>query len=85
MFLGIGGTYTYKNNKLADEVLKAVPLEKIILETDAPYLTPEPLRGQINDSSNISYVIKKIAEIKEISESDVIKQTNINVKELFKI
>lgn len=85
LYLGIGGTSTYKGNDELRKVIKEIPLERLILETDAPYLSPEPVRGKMNTSSNIIYVIKNIAEIKGISEEEVIRQTNENVYNLFGI
>lgn len=82
--LGIGGVLTFKNSKLY-EVIEKIDLKDILLETDSPYLTPEPYRGQKNNPYNIYFVAKRIAEIKNISIDDVIKQTTKNAKELFKI
>lgn len=84
LYIGVGGTLTYKNNNILREAIKNVPLNRILLETDAPYLTPEPYRRDINNSIYIQYVISKLAEIKELSEEEVIKQTNKNAYELFK-
>lgn len=85
LYLGIGGTSTYKGNDELRRVIKEIPLDRLLLETDCPYLSPEPKRGKINTSSNIIYIIKNIAEIKGISEEEVIKQTNENAKKLFKL
>ncbi len=85
LYLGIGGTSTYKANSGVREAIKQVPLNKILLETDAPYLSPEPVRRSINDSSNIKYIIQNIADIKEISEDEVIYQTNKNCHDLYGI
>ena len=82
--LGIGGVLTFKNSKLY-EVIEKIDLKDILLETDSPYLTPEPYRGQKNNPYNIYFIAKRIAEIKNISIDEVIKQTTINAKELFKI
>lgn len=84
-YFGVGGTSTYKNNTSLQEAIKYIPIEQILLETDAPYLTPEPNRRKRNDSSQIKFVIKKIAELKNLSEDDVIKITNKNVKKAYKI
>ena len=67
--LGIGGVVTFKNSKLF-EVIEKLELTNIVLETDSPYLTPEPNRGKINESSNIPYIAQKIAEIKKVSLDD---------------
>lgn len=82
--LGIGGVLTFKNSKLY-EVIEKINLKDIVLETDSPYLTPEPHRGKQNNPYNIYYVAKKIAEIKNINIDEVIKETTNNAKELFDI
>ncbi len=82
--LGIGGVLTFKNSKLS-EVIKKIDLKDIVLETDSPYLTPEPYRGKTNDPSNVYYVAKKISEIKEIDIEKVIKQTTQNAIDIFDI
>lgn len=73
--LGIGGVLTFKNEKKLKEIVKEIDLKYLLLETDSPYLTPEPFRGQKNEPKNIEYVAQKIAEIKEISYDQVIKTT----------
>jgi TatD DNase family protein len=80
--LGIGGVVTYKNAGLA-KLMGALPLENIVLETDAPYLTPVPFRGKRNEPSYIKYVAAKIAEIKNISIEEVISVTTANAKKIF--
>lgn len=84
LYIGVGGTITYKNNTVLRDAIREVPLERILLETDAPYLTPHPCRGEVNNSSYIKYVIETLAEIKEISEEEIIKITNKNAYDLFK-
>ena len=81
-FLGIGGTITYKKSKLP-EALKYIPLEHIVLETDAPYLPPVPFRGKLNESSYIVYVAQKLAEIKDINIEEVAAKTTANAMRLF--
>lgn len=83
LYLAFGGTSTYKNNDLIRQSIKICPLNRIVLETDAPYLSPEPVRRSINDSTNIKYVIELISKLKNISEEDVIKYTNENCYNLF--
>lgn len=83
LYLGIGGTSTYKNNELIREAIENTPIDKILLETDAPYLSPEPVRRSVNDSSNITYVIDLISKIKDISREEIIKITNENCKKLY--
>ena len=80
--LGIGGVLTFKNSKLKD-VIKEIDLKHILLETDSPFLTPEPLRGTKNEPYNIIYVAKKIAEIKNISLEEVLDVTTKNAKHQF--
>ena len=84
-YLGIGGTLTFKNSKKAVEVVTDIPLDRIVIETDCPYLTPEPFRGKRNEPIYVEYVAKKIAEIKEISVEDVTKVTTENAKKLYRI
>jgi TatD DNase family protein len=81
-YLGIGGTLTYKNSKLP-AVLKNIPLENIVLETDAPYLPPAPFRGKRNESSYIAYVAGKLAEIKGIDVETVAGVTTANALKIF--
>jgi TatD DNase family protein len=81
-YLGIGGTVTYRNSKLP-EVLKNIPLENIVLETDAPYLPPVPFRGKRNESSYISYVAAKLAEIKGVDMDEVAAITTANALKIF--
>lgn len=84
LYLGFGGTSTYKSNKELRQVIKEVPLDKILLETDAPYLSPQKVRKEVNVSNNIIYIIENICEIKGIEKEEVIKQTNKNAYNLFK-
>ena len=81
-YLGIGGVVTFKNSKLY-QVIEEVPLDKIVLETDSPYLSPEPVRGSINESANILYIAEKIAEIKKVSIEEVAENTTKNACSLF--
>jgi TatD DNase family protein len=83
IYLGFNGIITFA--KQYDEVVKYAPLEQILLETDAPYLTPEPYRGQRNESAYVAEVAKRIAEIKNISMERVIEQTTKNCKSLFNL
>ena len=75
---GIGGVLTFKNSHKLVDVVKNVDLKYFLLETDSPYLTPEPYRGTKNEPYNIIYVAKKISEIKNISLNSVLKQTTKN-------
>lgn len=80
--LGIGGVVTYKNSLMA-EVVKAVNLEHIILETDAPFLSPVPYRGKRNESAHLVYVAERIAEIKGVTVEEVASVTTANARKLF--
>lgn len=80
--LGIGGVLTYKNSGLP-EVIKEIDLKYLVLETDAPYLTPVPFRGKRNESSYLKYIVKKLAEIKEVTIEEVAYQTTKNAEAVF--
>ena len=82
-FIGVGGVVTFKNAKKLVETVQEIPIESILLETDCPYMAPEPNRGTRNDSSNIPFIIEKIAEIKGISKEDVERITEENAYRLF--
>ena len=82
-YIGVGGVVTFKNAKKLVRTVEALPLERILLETDCPYMAPEPHRGTRNDSSNIPYVIAKIAEIKGVTPEDVERVTEDNAYRLF--
>ncbi len=84
-YLGIGGSLTFKNAKKTVEVVKGIDLKHLLIETDCPYLTPVPHRGERNDSSYLKYVVQKIAEIKEVSEEEVARYTEQNARDLFRI
>lgn len=84
MKLGIGGVVTFKNGKI-DQFLKSIPIQNIVLETDAPYLSPVPYRGKRNESSYLGLVCKKVATIYGISEEEVATITTQNSKDIFKI
>ncbi|HEX3767417.1 MAG TPA: TatD family hydrolase [Puia sp.] len=81
-YLGIGGPITYKKSKLPD-ALKYIPLENIVLETDAPYLPPVPFRGKLNESSYIVYVAQKLADMRNVSIEEVAAITTENAKGIF--
>ena len=84
-YIGIGGSLTFKNAKKTVKVVETIGVENILIETDAPYLTPVPHRGKRNDSSYLEHVVAKIAEIKEIPLEEVASITCQNAKELFRI
>lgn len=83
--LSIAGPVTYKNNHKTVEVVKEVPLEHLLIETDMPYLTPEPLRGKQNSSPLVEFTAKKIAEIKGVSYEEVARVTCENAKRFYGI
>nr|WP_317282894.1 TatD family hydrolase [uncultured Sellimonas sp.] len=82
-YIGVGGVVTFKNGKKLKETVRAIPLDRIVLETDCPYMSPEPNRGKRNDSRNIHYVAEEIARIKEVTKEEVIKQTENNAKLIY--
>ena len=80
-----GGVVTFSNAKTAVEVVKSLPIEKILLETDCPYLTPVPFRGKRNEPKNVVYVADMIARIKNMTIEEVAEKTTENAKRLFGI
>ncbi len=84
-YLGFDGPVTYKNARKALEVLEICPMDRLLIETDSPYLSPVPMRGKRNDSSNLKYVVEKIAEVKGISPELAAAQSLENGKRLFNI
>lgn len=76
--LGIGGVLTFKNNEKLKEIVKKIPLENILLETDSPFLTPEPNRGKRNEPYNVYYVALCIADLKDLSVGEILKKTTEN-------
>ena len=83
--ISLGGPVTFTNGRRAQEVATHIPLEDLLIETDAPYLTPHPYRGTRNEPAYVSMVAKKIAELKNISYEKVVKQTTFNACQLFNI
>lgn len=84
-YLGVGGVITFKNARNLKETVAYVPMDRIVLETDCPYLAPEPNRGKRNSSLNLVYVAKAIGEIKGISADEVIKVTEKNARKLYRM
>lgn len=82
-YIGVGGVVTFKNSKKLKEVVREIPLESIVLETDCPYLAPTPYRGKRNSSLYLPYVVEAIAEIKKITPEEVIAQTEKNGMDLY--
>lgn len=83
MYIGVGGVATFKNAKALPQVIEETPIEKLLLETDAPYLAPVPFRGKRNDSSFIPYIAEKIGDIKGISKEEVLEICRKNAYNLF--
>ena len=83
-YFGIGGVVTFKNAKKLIEILPQIPQDKIIVETDGPYLTPHPFRGERNEPKYTTYIIEKIANILNISAQECENLTTTNAKRLFK-
>ena len=82
-YIGVGGVVTFKNAKKLKQVVEEIPLERILLETDCPYLAPVPFRGKRNSSLNLPYVAEAIAELKGTTPEAVIQQTEKNARELY--
>lgn len=82
-YIGIGGVVTFKNARKLVETVEAIPLERILLETDCPYMAPEPFRGKRNSSLYLPYVVEKIAALKGVSEEAVERITEENAHKLF--
>lgn len=84
-YFGIGGVLTFKNAKKLVEAAQIIPLERIVLETDCPYLAPVPNRGKRNDSTNIKYVAEKLAQIKGMDTQQIIDITNTNARAVYRL
>lgn len=84
-YIGVGGVVTFKNAKKLKEVVEYAPLENILLETDCPYLAPEPYRGKRNDSTRLVYVVDEIARVKGVEPEKVIKVTRENAMKMYRI
>lgn len=85
MYIGLGGAVTFKNARVPVEVAAAVPLERILMETDCPYMAPVPFRGKRNDSTLIAYVAARVAEIRGITAQEVLNASRQNAERLFGI
>jgi len=84
-YLGIGGVLTFNNAKKLKEVVAYMPLDRIVLETDCPYLSPVPNRGKRNSSLNLPYVVEEISRIKNVSVEQIIEITNRNAKQMYRL
>ena len=85
LYIAFGGTCTFKNTKNANEIIKMVPQDKMLIETDSPYLAPDPIRGTRNDSRNLKYVVQKLADVKNATPEEIAKITYANAEKLFKV
>ena len=84
-YISIAGPVTFKNSKNAPEIIDMIPIDRMLIETDSPYLAPEPVRGTRNDSRNVKYTAQKIAELKGLTLEEVAKATYRNAEELYNI
>lgn len=84
-YIGVGGVVTFKNAKKLHQTVEAIPLEHLVLETDCPYMSPEPYRGNRNDSTKLHYVAQRIAEIKGITKEEVVNITTANAKKMYRL
>lgn len=82
-YISFAGPVTFKNSKNAAEIINLVPIERILIETDSPYLSPEPVRGTRNDSRNVKHIAQKIADIKGLTVEEIAKQTYKNAQKIF--
>jgi len=83
LYLGVDGPLTYKNSQALRAIFAAVPLERILIETDAPYLTPQPHRGRRNEPAYVRYVAEKLAEVRQMTLEEVAQATSANAARLF--
>ena len=83
--LGVGGVLTFKKSHLPEDLAAAVPLDRIVLETDAPYMAPVPMRGKRNEPAFVHYVLQRLAEAYAVSEEEICQKTNENVEKVFGI
>lgn len=84
-YISFAGPITFKNSKNADEIINLVPNDRILIETDSPYLAPEPVRGTRNNSINVKFIAEKIADVKNVSLEEIEKITEKNAKKILKI
>ena len=84
-YISMAGPVTFKNSKNANEIIEMCPLDRILIETDSPYLAPEPVRGTRNDSRNLKYIAHKIASVKGLTIEEVAEATYKNTMRCFEI
>ena len=82
-YIGVGGVVTFKNAKRLKDTVETIPLTAVVLETDCPYLAPEPYRGRRNNSTYIKYMAEEIARIKGVTGEEVVRQTEANARSLY--
>ena len=85
MYIGLGGVVTFQNARKTVEVAQMIPLDRLLLETDAPYMTPVPFRGRRNDSTMIRFVAARIAELRGMEPDEILEITAANARRLFRI
>ena len=85
MYIGLDGPVTFTNSKTPKKVAAEVPLERLVVETDCPYLSPHPLRGTVNEPANISLIVDEIANIRQMSKKHLLDVLYKNSCELFKL
>ena len=84
-YISFAGPITFKNSKNANEIIEIVPNDRILIETDSPYLAPEPVRGTRNNPINVKYIAQKVADVKKLSLEEVAKMTYENAEKIFKL
>lgn len=84
-YIGVGGVLTFKNARKLVEAVEVIPLDRLVLETDCPYLAPEPHRGTRNSSLNLTYVVQKLAQQKDIPEEEIIRKTRENAVRMYRM
>lgn len=85
LYVGVGGVVTFKNSRKLKEVVGRIPIERIVLETDCPYMAPVPKRGTRNDPRNLPYVVEEIASLRQMDPAEVIRITTENAKRVYRI
>lgn len=85
LYVGVGGVVTFKNSRKLKEVVECIPIERIVLETDCPYMAPVPKRGTRNDPRNLPYVVEEIAALRQMDPAEVIRITTENAKRVYRI
>ena len=85
MYIGVGGVVTFKNSRKLKEVVEHIPMERMVLETDCPYMAPVPLRGTRNDPRNLPYVVEEIARLRGMDPAELVRITTENAKRVYRI